>query len=282
MSTGLPAITDSVERRAYRERLDVFFAARDEGYRLTCEALRRGIRLEEVAECAEAVARFADEALEIVRDAYRPPIKCAEGCAYCCRKPGVLVSVPELVRIVTHLEAELDDEALACLRRRTNEYVAALGGGDFNASTARSIPCPLLVDDRCSVYPIRPLVCRGYNSTSVEACRLAHEEPMRTVPIFAVLKDVTDGASVGMTQGTAGAGCSDALVDLGTALAIALNGDGNTVAAALQPGGVFAPAENRSWGAELWNAVCQVARSVGVAVPPVPERPDTPPADGDD
>ena len=32
------------------------------------------------------------------------------------------------------------------------------------------LPCPFLADDSCSIYPVRPLVCRGANSADVAAC----------------------------------------------------------------------------------------------------------------
>ena len=38
------------------------------------------------------------------------------------------------------------------------------------------LPCPLLVASECSVYPVRPLDCRAYNSRSVAACRDAFDD----------------------------------------------------------------------------------------------------------
>jgi hypothetical protein len=37
------------------------------------------------------------------------------------------------------------------------------------------VPCALLVDGRCSVYSVRPLLCRGYLSTDREGCRAGFE-----------------------------------------------------------------------------------------------------------
>ncbi|MGC4080640.1 MAG: YkgJ family cysteine cluster protein [Vicinamibacterales bacterium] len=92
---------------------------------------------------------------------------------YCCRKPGVLVAVPELVRILVYVYEHGSEEAVAALRARAARYVAQVDGRDLHQSSGDAAPCPLLVDDLCSVYDVRPLVCRSYNSTSVEACRRA-------------------------------------------------------------------------------------------------------------
>jgi Fe-S-cluster containining protein len=260
-------VSGLVSRRAYQERLDVFLSARSAGYKLTFDSLRRGVPLTEIVATATEATAFADEALDIVHDEYQPPVQCREGCAYCCQKPGVLVTIPEFVRIVEHVVSTFDPEALGRLRDRARRYVSALGGRNFNEPTSDRIPCPLLVNDRCSIYQIRPLVCRSYNSTSVEACRRASLDQTSTVPIFAILKDVTDGITVGVSQALERHGLSGALLDLGTALAIALDDDAQALSTAIEGGGPFGAAEHQHWSADMWQAVGDVARQVGVEIP---------------
>jgi Fe-S-cluster containining protein len=266
MPSGPSSPSELVSRRAYQERLDVFLSAKSAGYRLTYESLRQGVPLRQVVSTAAEATAFADEALGIVGEEYRPPVQCKEGCAFCCRKPGVLVTIPEFVRIVEQLLATLDRRSLDQLRLRIARYVSALDGRSFNEPTNAEVPCPLLVNDRCSVYAIRPLVCRSYNSTSVEACRRASLDQTSTVPIFAMLKDVTDGITVGVAQALERRGLSRALLDLGSALAIALEREPAALSSALESGGPFAAAEHLRWSTEMWQAVCDVARQVGVAV----------------
>jgi uncharacterized protein len=255
-----------VERLAYRQRLDVFLPSRDAGRALTLAALRSGIRLESVVRVAADVASYADEAIQIVKEDYRPVLHCQKACTYCCRKPGVLISIPELLRVLDYVRKHFDDRAVSALRERSTRYAAEVAGRDVNQPSAASVPCPLLVDDLCSVYEARPLVCRGYNSTDVEACRRAHDDPEALVPTFAPLKDVTDGATVGMAQRLRDAGFSDAMVDLGTALRIALSGDNSDLEAIVRGEQDLAPAERPSWVAELWALVSETARRVGVQV----------------
>ena len=258
--------TRDVERRAAEQRLDVFLSSRDAGEALTQARLQDGVSLQRLIETAADVAGYADEAIAIVRDEYRPRLDCTAGCSYCCRKPGVLVSIPELLRIVEHVKATFDAAALTDLREHARVYVRQLGGRSFDAPTHESFPCPLLRDERCSVYELRPLTCRGYNSTSVDACRQAHESPQALVPIFVVIKDVTDGATVGAAMRLREIGFNDSLVDLGTALNVALDGD-DTVSQAVADGApALRAAENASWVDEMWSRVRQTARDVGVDV----------------
>jgi Fe-S-cluster containining protein len=254
-----------VERAGYRQRLDVFLPSRTAGRELTSDALRGGVQVDAVIRAAADVASFADEAIGIVREEYRPPLHCKKACSYCCRKPGVLVSVPEFLRILHHVNEEFDEEAVSALRERSAEYAAQVHGRDLHRPSNESVPCPLLVDDVCSVYDARPLVCRGYNSASVEACRRAHTDAAVLVPIFAPLKDVTDGATVGMAQRLRAAGLSDAMVDLGTALHTALEAD-TGVESILRGELDLTGAERAEWVAELWGLVSDIAHRLGVRV----------------
>jgi len=52
--------------------------------------------------------------------------------------------------------------------------IAAYRADNCAVNTVPRPPCPLLVDGKCSVYQIRPLVCRAHNSTDVAPCRLRH------------------------------------------------------------------------------------------------------------
>ena len=256
------------ERIAYRQRLDVFLPSRESANTLTMDALRAGIRLQTVICAAADVAHYADEALAIVQDEYRPRLDCRAGCSYCCCKPGVLVSVPDLLRIVDHIGSAFSADAAAAVGERARRYASQMEGRGLSEYVGESVPCPLLVDGRCSVYDIRPLVCRGYNSTNVDRCRQAHLDPEALVPIFSVLKDVTDGAMVGAAQGLKAAGFNDALVDLGTGLNIALSANDRFTAAVVAGDTLLATAENASWADDMWARVCDIARQVGIEPSP--------------
>jgi hypothetical protein len=106
-------------------------------------------------------------------------------------------------------------------------------------------------------------VCRGYNSTDAEACRRAHADSREGVPIFAPLKDVTDGASIGVTEALSAAGFDDAMVDLGTGLDVASAGAW-TASALVQDPAPLSAARNAAWAKDLWAQVQDVASDLGV------------------
>jgi Fe-S-cluster containining protein len=91
---------------------------------------------------------------------------CAPGCDFCCYLP-VDVLAPEAFRIAAHLEQTRSPEALATLVYR----LGAQGQHDFGVR-----PCVFLANGRCSIYEVRPMVCRGYNSLSKERCEAYHHD----------------------------------------------------------------------------------------------------------
>lgn len=255
-------LSAEVERLAYAHRLDAFLSSRDAAQTLTLDALRAGIRLETVVSAAATLAQYADEALAIVNEEYGPRLDCKEGCSYCCCKPGVLASIPELLRILDHVHSTFSAADVSALGERARRYAAQMTGRNVSDLVNDSVPCPLLAAGRCSVYDARPLVCRGYNSTSVDTCRQAHDDASVLVPIFAVLKDVTDGTTVGAAQSLKTAGVNDSLVDLGLAMNIALAAGGGFSEAVVGGSADLVPAENRSWVSDLWTRVSETARQI--------------------
>jgi Fe-S-cluster containining protein len=244
-----------VEQIAYRQRVDAFLAGHDAGQAFAENATQDGVTVDALLAVAADAAAFVDEALQIVEHGYAPALACREGCAYCCRKPGVLATIPDVLRIVAHARATFTAEHLAALRARAARYVAQLQGRHFNDFVAESVPCPLLIDERCSVYEVRPLVCRGFNSTSVDACRRAHGNPAALIPMFALLKDVTDGTTVGVARRLKRSGCTGSVVDLGTALHLALEAGDDVAASVVEGGRALETAEDPAWADELWARV---------------------------
>ena len=43
--------------------------------------------------------------------------------------------------------------------------------------------CPLLVDDECSAYPVRPIACRVYHSLDLSDCEAPLDDEDRSVTV---------------------------------------------------------------------------------------------------
>ncbi len=98
----------------------------------------------------ELVSELHEQAFQIV-DCTR--------CANCCKTMDITFNDEDIERIAGHLEME------------SIEFIKAyLEADDEDGSyKARQKPCPFLgEDDRCTIYDVRPTVCREYPHTNKE------------------------------------------------------------------------------------------------------------------
>ena len=168
--------------------------------------------------------RHADWLVEGAKEIIPPgPIACRERCAFCCHL-HVLATIPEVLQIAEDLRSTLDAEELAALRGRIAAHRAAMSGAGVAERRGIRAACPLLVEDRCSVYPIRPMSCRGWNSLDVGGCEADHLDPSRgiCVPIYMPQHQVNACVQEGMVAGLRRAGLEHERVELVAALEIAL------------------------------------------------------------
>ncbi|MBI5582561.1 MAG: YkgJ family cysteine cluster protein [Deltaproteobacteria bacterium] len=90
-----------------------------------------------------------------------PEFSCPGGCTACCRNFGIPSQ--------TKVEAARIQQFLRAGRRRTGK--------------ARGTTCPYVVPEGCTIYPVRPLICRLYGvspdylcAEGVRPLRLLHED----------------------------------------------------------------------------------------------------------
>ena len=104
---------------------------------------------------------------------------CREGCSHCCHHT-VGVSPPEVFAIVDHIDTHFTESQRAALKSRLISFTEQTRGLSPTERFSPEHGCPLLVESHCSVYPARPLTCRGANSLSEKACEDSlHDEHKR-------------------------------------------------------------------------------------------------------
>lgn len=123
-----------------------------------------------------------------------PVIDCKPGCSYCCNLRVVAFSF-EIIAIYFYLLKKLTKSEFDECRARVKKQYEKVRGMTVGEHFTTNVTCPLLVDQKCSVYPVRPISCAGYHSASVDACRNSDENPEITgldsggIPIFEAVKD---------------------------------------------------------------------------------------------
>lgn len=113
-----------------------------------------------------ATSSIAEGALDL--DPQSRPA-CHAGCSHCCYQ-AVGVSPPEVFAIYDHLLATRTPQELMSTVERIREADDQTRGMTSAERLSPDLPCPFLVRERCSIYDVRPLACRGANSLDAAAC----------------------------------------------------------------------------------------------------------------
>ncbi len=128
---------------------------------------------------------------------------CQSGCDHCCRY-HIVMNIAEAQALAHYIRREFSAEQIDELRLRTHQWHEW-----DNSQPGRPSPiiteqtnlsnydpgCPLLVNGTCSVYPVRPVVCRAhFVSSHPRYCR-AVNDPGSTEDAPLVLKSVVTAVS---------------------------------------------------------------------------------------
>ena len=183
-----------------------------------------------LSDVLQAAAEYAERSYEKMKppDPGRRPHACKAGCSYCCHM-RVVTTVPEIIALANFIALNFSAEAIAALRQRvieTDERTHGLSDEQWGVGHHR---CPLLVDGKCSAYTARPLECRGYNSTDVEACRAASKDYLGwDVPMDGMWMLAFKSAEAGLLQALVGNERRPHLVEMTAALRVVLS-DGTAI-----------------------------------------------------
>lgn len=131
-------------------------------------------------------------------------LACKAGCGSCC-SVNVSVLEPEAVNIARYLRGKLSDIERQSLLLSMKKMVNAICDVDEEERIAMRRSCVFLSDKgECTIYPVRPLLCRSITSTNATDCRdaLAMQALGEQLPIVMNLfqKNLFDVAYQGLAK----------------------------------------------------------------------------------
>jgi len=175
---------------------------------MTPEEGGAGIPLAPLEKLVHAVYSLVDQAvageLERLRSEEGIIPSCKAGCCYCCRY-HIMVSIAEASTLAMYVRREFSAEQINALRMRTQQWhqwdnsrpgrPAAVISEQTDLSSTYEHCCPLLVDDTCSAYGVRPIVCRvHYVSSPARFCDgVNRQDSTEEAPL--VMKSIVEAAS---------------------------------------------------------------------------------------
>ena len=183
-----------------------------------CECAGLSPNRETIALVVKSIGEHAERSAQRAADGR--PIACKEGCSHCCHM-RVVATVPEVIAVANFIARHFLGDAVEATRKRVIETDEKTRGLSDEQWGVAHHACPLLVDGKCSVYAARPLDCRGYNSTDVDACRAAARDYLDwQVPMDGALTSAFKSAQAGILQALTGTGHQPRLVEMTAALRV--------------------------------------------------------------
>jgi len=111
-------------------------------------------------------------------------VACKMGCNYCCHLQ-VSCAAPETIRVAEHLKKTRTPRQLSAIvlkMRAHRAYRASLT--KKQRSCGNVAPCPFLgKKGECTIYEVRPLVCRTYHSFNVKQCERVFLNPEKRLDV---------------------------------------------------------------------------------------------------
>jgi hypothetical protein len=180
-----------LERSLFREEWQngVALAAASTAHGLLCA----GRTLQQAVAVAERAMSGTSQLVDgLLARAPVGELACRAGCGHCCHQV-VGATAPEALAIYEHLRTTRTPDELAQVVTRIREAEERSRGLTSEERTSPELPCPFLEEERCTVYEVRPLACRGKTSLDAAACertlrdpeaRAAYLEGSLTVPCY--------------------------------------------------------------------------------------------------
>jgi Fe-S-cluster containining protein len=167
-----------------------------------------------------AIRTLHEQVDALTEQVYKKPgihFDCKAGCSYCCSLR--VAAMPAEVFVIARHMKQLPGETLAgIIQKLTIHAEAARGLG----TEEYFLPCALLANGKCSIYALRPAMCRKYLSMDVEECK----KPDACAPEDREMVMKSSALIFGTTQAYTRAKLSTRNHELGQALLVALTDPG--------------------------------------------------------
>jgi Fe-S-cluster containining protein len=148
------------------------------------------------------------------------PLACRPGCYFCCHNQ-IEVTPPEALLLGDYVAQHFSAEAKGQLAERIERAIRLKTGRSKHevAESRRQLPCPCLLEGRCAVYLVRPLVCRAMHALNAGQCEasLAGQD-LRPVAHYAHRQVFIRSLAQGLLEGCRALGCQAGALDLAWAL----------------------------------------------------------------
>jgi len=146
-----------------------------------------------------------DDAIEriVSLECLPEPIDCRPGCHYCCYNQPI-VTPPEALLIGHSVQETFTDrERLELFERMVSILEVTRDKGQDEIMMMRhELPCIFLINGMCSLYEVRPAICRACSSTSAEHCATVFEsrDTRARLRCYAQIREIFQTTHAGLIE----------------------------------------------------------------------------------
>lgn len=119
---------------------------------------------------------FSDMIVKDLEDSGQSPgVACKKGCTYCCHSQVTIIPIEALL-ISAFINTDFTGDEVTVLRAGISRIRSLTAGKTFEQiyEIKGDLPCLFLKEDTCSIYRMRPSICRSWNSFDSHICRAAY------------------------------------------------------------------------------------------------------------
>lgn len=195
----------------------------ERSYKETAKELQSAKTKEELKAVSSRAHKKLDEVFATEFSRSEMTIACCAGCYYCCHVK-VDVQPREIFLISDFIRSRFSLAKQADVLNKAQEYWKKIEPMTAKEHLYANLPCPLLENGKCSVYPVRPAMCRIHHSRRVEPCKELFERPetLTEPERMPSLWRATSSTNVGTSTAFESAGYDSQPYDMNAALIQAL------------------------------------------------------------
>ncbi|MBW1940983.1 MAG: YkgJ family cysteine cluster protein [Deltaproteobacteria bacterium] len=179
-------------------------------------------------ELCEKILGFGDHILKSFesKEPKYAQIACRTGCHFCCFAQ-VSLTPPEALLIGNYVETFYTETEKRDLMKQVEKNLKLTHGKSLEQRVKvwYDTPCIFLKNKKCTVYEVRPFICRAWHSLSVDQCKKAFNDrnPSAEIDSYPHRNYILGSIRAGLQQGCMDMGCQADTLEIAKAVKLFFN-----------------------------------------------------------
>ena len=134
----------------------------------------------------QEVLEFSDSIVQnLEKNGQSPKVACQSGCNYCCHSQVNIIPIEALL-ISAFIKTDFTFTEVSALNTEISQILLLTAGKTLEQLYALKddLPCLFLKKGKCSIYKMRPSICRSWSSFDSISCKAAYDSVDYRSPVI--------------------------------------------------------------------------------------------------